>query len=112
MFGDNSDKALFAMLEKYEGDAHRLHRVSFSLAFAARKKAEHALNEILALGLPGVVVPFGRCWRIVTSKTMSVRLSSLTGMRLVFEDIAWRTGGTYVGWETEILLENEPNEQN
>lgn len=111
MFGDNSDKALFAMLEKYEGDTHRMHRVSFTLAFAARKKAEHALNEILALGLPGVVVPFGRCWRIVTSKTMSVRLSSLTGMRLVFEDIAWRTGGTYVGWETEILRSEEAGER-
>ncbi|MEX2117179.1 MAG: ribonuclease E inhibitor RraB [Bacteroidota bacterium] len=101
--GDNSDKAVFRMLERLDRQLGNPRRVDFYLYFPSRRKTECAFAELLCLGLKAEIIAVERKWLCLGSKMIVPTLNAFAGMRRVLEDIAQRCGGRYDGWETMIL---------
>jgi hypothetical protein len=100
--GDNPDKAVFRLLERFDQHIGDRRRVDFYLYFSSKRKAERAIPELQCLGLTAEMIESERQWLCLATKMVTLNLNTLAGMRLVLEDIALRCGGRYDGWETTI----------
>lgn len=101
--GDNPDKGVFRLLEQFDKRLEERRRVDFYLYFPSRKKIERAHAELLCLGLTAEIIESEREWLCLASKTILPSINTITGLRMVLEDVARRCGGRYDGWETMIL---------
>lgn len=101
--GDNPDKAVLGMLERFDKHLEDPRRVDFYLYFPSRRKAEYAVQELFCLGLTAEMIAGERKWLCLASKKITPNLNALAGLRRALEDIAFRCGGRYDGWETMIL---------
>ena len=106
----NPDAAVMTVLRRLDSNLDKPRRVDFYLYFATKADAERARIELVGFGfsVQSHRAATSSSWLCLSSKEMAPDQAELMRWRKKLTQLAGEFGGTFDGWETEIMNEGKP----
>jgi Regulator of ribonuclease activity B len=101
----DGDLKVIQRLRREGADLTKAHSIDFFLYFPGEQAARSAADHVQATGFNAKVEPssYDQNWLCLATKDLVPTHGALHGIRIQFEELAFRLGGEYDGWHTEIL---------